>query len=366
MRIVTRHLLREFLLNLFYCVSAFLAMFILIDIFANISDLVSSGAPFSMFLLYYGSIILEALDSLLPASLLMATLYTFWQLSRSNEVTAMRASGISIYQIMMPFIMVGLVVSVGTFVVKETVTPKAVFWADAFKHNDFKSVEKMVYGNQAFFNSRDYRAWQITALDLKKPNYLKGVKITKERPDGSRMYDINAVEGFYMDRQWWLTGVQIQNYDKNNNPVGKLIPPKSDPNNIREFPELTEEAEMFVAGVKKWEYLSARDIATYMKYNPNMSDKNYASRKFDIHTRLAMPWGCLIVVIFGIPVGVQGGRSNALTGIISAIGMFFAFYAFSQVGIFLGKREILSPALGAWLPNMVFFCFGTIMVWRAR
>jgi lipopolysaccharide export system permease protein len=366
MRIVTKHLLREFLQNLFYCVAAFLAMFILIDIFAHISDLVSSGAPLSKLALYYGSIILEALDSLLPASLLMATLYTFWQLSRSNEVTAMRASGISIYQIMLPFIIVGFIASVATLVIKETVTPNAVFWADAFKHNDFKPLDEMVYGNQAFYNSRDYRAWQITELDLKKPNQLKGVKITKERPDGSRMYDINAVEGFYMDQQWWLTGVQIQNYDKNNNPVGRLVPSKSDPDEIREFPGLTEEAEMFTSGVKSWEYLSARDIALYIKYNPNMSSKNLASREFDIHSRLAMPWGCLIVVIFGIPVGVQGGRRNALTGIIMAIGMFFAFYAFSQVGIFLGKREIVSPVIGAWLPNIVFFCFGSIMVWRAR
>lgn len=366
MRIVTRHLLHEFLLNLFYCITAFLAMFILIDIFAHISDLISAKPPLINLAVYYGSIILEALDSLLPASLLMATLYTFWQLSRSNEVTAMRASGISIYQIMLPFILVGLFASVGTLVVKETVTPKAVFWADAFKKNDFKPLDEMVYGNQAFYNSRDYRAWQITELDLKTPNHLKGVKITKERPDGSRMYDINAVEGFYMDRQWWLTGVQIQHYDKNNNPVGHLKPSISAPDKITEFPELTEESEMFAANVKNWEYLSARDIATYMKYNPNMSKKNYASRKFDIHSRLAMPWGCLIVVVFGIPVGVQGGRKNALTGIIMAISMFFAFYAFSQVGIFLGKREIFSPAIGAWLPNIVFFFFGIIMVWRAR
>ncbi len=366
MRIVTRHLLHEFLLNLFFCVTAFLAMFILIDIFAHISDLLTSGSSVLTLLAYYGSIILESLDSLLPASLLMATLYTFWQLSRSNEVTAMRASGISIYQIMMPFVIVGLLVSAGIFTVKETITPKAVFWADAFKHNDFKPLDKMIYGNQAFYNSRDYRAWQVTEFDLKKPNYLKGVKVTQERPDGTRMYDINAVEGYYMDKQWWLTGVQIQHYDKNNNPVGKLVPPKSDRNNIREFPELTEESEMFVAGVKKWEYLSARDIALYIKYNPNMSEKNYASRIFDIHSRLAMPWACLIVVIFGIPVGVQGGRSNALTGIITAIGMFFAFYAFSQVGIFFGKREIISPILGAWLPNIVFLFFGVIMIRRAR
>ncbi|MCK5528137.1 MAG: LptF/LptG family permease [Kiritimatiellae bacterium] len=366
MRIVTRHLLHEFLLNLFYCVAAFLTMFILIDIFAHISDLVSSGVVFSKLLLYYGSIILEALDSLLPAALLMSTLYTFWQLSRSNEVTAMRASGISIFQIMLPFILVGLFFSVTTLVIKETVTPKAVFWADAFKKNDFKPLDKVLYGNQAFVNSRDGRVWQITEFDLKKPNYLKGVKITTERPDGSSIYDINAVEGFYMDKQWWLTGVQVQNYDKNNNPIGKLIPIKSDPDNIRQFSELTEEAAVFSTGVKGWENFSARDIIRYMKYNPNMSDVNRASRTFDIHTRLAMPWGCLIVVILGIPTGVQGGRRNALTGIIMAIGLFFSFYAFSQVGIFLGKREIVSPVVGAWLPNIVFFCFGTVMVWRAR
>ncbi len=366
MKIVTKHLLKEFLLNLFYCIFAFTIMFIIIDVFDKISDLIAAKPPIEKILLYYLSIILEAFDSLLPASLLMATLYTFWQLSRNNEITAMRASGISIYQIMLPFIVVGIILSLSTFAVKETVTPKLVFWAKSFSHNDFKPLDKMIYGNQAFYNSRDHRIWMITELDLKHPNHLKGVKITKERPDRTRICDINAVEGFYMDKQWWLTGVQIQKYDEKNNPVGKLVPHESNPEDIRQFPELTEDADLFSAGVKDWQYLSAREIAQYIKFNPNMSKKNLAYRKYDIQSRMAAPWACLIVVILGIPVGMQGGRKNALTGIISAIALFFAYYAFTQIGMFAGKREIIPPELGAWLPNIVFFFFGLFVIWRAR
>jgi lipopolysaccharide export LptBFGC system permease protein LptF len=49
-----------------------------------------------------------------------------------------------------------------------------------------------------------------------------------------------------------------------------------------------------------------------------------------------------------------------------AISLFFAFYAVSQVGIFIGKRDIVWPWVGAWLPNIVFLASGGFMIWRMR
>jgi lipopolysaccharide export system permease protein len=366
MRIVTKHLLREYLLHLFYCVVAFLMMFVLYDLIAHIAEIMSGDAPAYKVLAYYLSIVLESLYQLLPASLLLATLYTLWQLSRSNEITAMRASGISLYSIMGPFLAVGIIASVLTIGVNEFVTPRLAFWAEAFKKNDFKELKAMAFPNQAHYSSRKRRLWHISVLDLKQPNVVNGVKITNERDDGTRSSEINAHQGFYMDGQWWLVGTQIQKFDTDDGPIGGLVPPISDPDDIRQFDELSVDPVNFAAGVKEWEHLSSMDMYRFVQNNPNMSPRSRAYRHYDIHARLAGPWACFIVTLFAIPAGLRGSRRNALVGIFMAIGMFFAYYTFTQVGMFLGKREMIPPPLGAWLPNLLFLWAGVIMVWRAR
>ena len=145
MQIVTKHLLREYLIHLFYCVVAFLMMFVLYDLIDHMAEIMAGDAPVYKVLAYYLSIILESLYQLLPASLLLATLYTLWQLSRSNEITAMRASGISLYRIMAPFLCVGVLASIFTIGVNELATPRLTFWAEAFKKNKFEELKAMAY-----------------------------------------------------------------------------------------------------------------------------------------------------------------------------------------------------------------------------
>jgi lipopolysaccharide export system permease protein len=81
---------------------------------------------------------------------------------------------------------------------------------------------------------------------------------------------------------------------------------------------------------------------------------------------MAMPWACFIATLLGIPAGTVTGRQGAMMAILSAIGCFFAFYALVHVGIFLGKREVVAPWLGAWLPDIAFAAAGAWWVATMR
>lgn len=365
MTTIDKYLLREYLIPVGYCLAAFCMIFVVYDLFDHLSDFLEAATPWTLALRYYVFFLTPVLEYLVPASLLLATLYTLWQFARNNELTAMRASGISLYRIMLPFLAVGMLFSLGTAVVRETVGPYAALWATRFVQNDFKAPEHNVQRDRAYYNRSTHRLWLIEEIDLDDPHRLVGVKITQERPDRSRVRQILADRAEYLDGEWWLFDAKERAYNEAGYPVAGLAPVPGSADGVV-APYLTEEPADFVNEIRPWEFLSALAMWRYLEAHPHLSAETAAQKRFDFHNRLATPWACLVVTLFGIPAGARSGRQSVLSGILLAISFFFGFYAFSQMGIFLGKRQILWPWLAAWLPNITFLGAGGWMAMRMR
>jgi lipopolysaccharide export system permease protein len=367
MKLVDRYLTREYLVPVTYCLFAFGMIFVVIDLFDNIGKFLEAGTPPLTIGRYYLCTLAPVLEFLAPASLLLATLYTLWQLTRNNELIAMRASGISLYRIMLPFLAVGLIASLLSALVKEHVAPRVGLWAEEFRASRFTVPHPpRIYYDRAFFNSTDHRLWHVEEYDMDDPGKLLRVKITQERADRTREKVMVADKAQYLDGEWWFVNLRVQEFDEHDNPLGKLEPVPATPGAAVSIPGMSEEPSMFINEIKPWEMLTATEMATYIRQRPDLSAENYASKRFDLHQRLAMPWACLIVTLFGIPAGAKGGRQSAISGIFMSIGLFFGFYALMQLGMILGKREIVWPWLGAWLSNLVFFVAGLIMLARMK
>jgi len=363
MKLMDKYLLREYMVPVVYCMIAFPMVFVVYDLFDHLSKFIEAGTALVVTVRYYLCVLTSALEYFVPASLLLATLYTLWRLTRKNELTAMRASGVSLYRIMLPFLIVGLIFSITSAIIKETVAPMAQQWADDFSKNGYREPEHKFYPDRAFYNSTTRRLWLINKFDLKHPHHLEGVKVTQERGDNPKAVEIIAEKAEWLDGQWWFFNGRVQRYNANGSLDGE---PESLSPLGAEMQALTEEPSSFVREVKPWEFLSTLEMIRYLNSHPDLSNQAIARKKFDLHSRLAMPWACFIVMLFGIPVGAKSGRQNLLAGIFLAMAFFFGFYALTQVGLFLGKTQIIWPWLGAWLSNMVFLVVGIGMVRRMR
>lgn len=363
MKLTDKYLLRQYLVPLAYCLIAFCMVYVLYDLFDHLSRFIEAGTPLVLIIRYYLCLLTPTLEYLVPASLLLATLYTLWRLTRNNELTAMRASGVSLYRIMMPFLAVGLIFSITAAAIKETVAPQAGQWATDFKKHKFREMRHSVHFNQAYYNSAAHRLWLIEKIDLKNPHRLIGVKVKQEREDHSKAKEIVARKAEWLDGQWWFYNGHVQKFHVNESPNGK---PEALSPDGEEIPFLTEKASDFLNEIRPWEFFSSVEMVQYLASHPDLSDEDIARRKFDLHSRLAMPWACLIVTLFGIPAGARSGRQSALAGVLLAVAFFFGFYALTQLGMFLGKTQVIWPWLGAWLSNIIFLITGTNMVLRMR
>jgi len=350
----------------FYCLSAFCMIFLLSNLFGNLSRLLEAAPPLRDVVLYYLCQLVPTLEYLVPSSLLLATLYTLWQLSRQNELTAMRASGVSLYRTMFPLLAVGVAFTLATAAVKETVAPGAMVWADEFYANGFSRLEEDVRRDILYYNTADDRIWFIGSLDMKKPNVFEGLKVTEERPDGTRAREWLTGKAEWLDGQWWFHEVAVRDYDEQDNPIGEPVPLNPESGSVTEMTGFGERPADILNELRDWLYLSTAQMLRYLVAHPGLSEEALASKTYDIHARMAMPWACFIVILFGIPAGAKGARHSALAGIFLAVAFFFLYYTLSQAGLFLAKRQMLSPWIGAWLSNMVFFAAGVLMLVRMR
>lgn len=359
MRILDKYLLREYLVPVAYCLLAFSMIFVISDLFANVTDFMDVHTPLLLIVLYYLAVLAPNLEFLIPASLLLATLYSLWQLCRNNELTAMRATGVSFGRITMPFLAVGLVATFVSAGLKETVAPAANQWAEDFKHNDFKPLKQRLRRDQRYYNSHAHRQWHIGYFDLNDPTRLYRVEVEEEREDGTPSRTLLAKKALWLDGEWWFFSLAEQLYTREGYPKGDLT--RIAGSNYGKRLVFPERPEDFVTEAKGWMFLNTAQMIRYLSTRPDLSKDELARKWFDIHSRLAMPWACLIVTLFGIPVGIQHGRQSALNGVFIAVALFFGFYALMQVGLLLGKSRIIWPWLGAWLSNIVFLSAGVIM-----
>lgn len=366
MKLIDRYILKLLIVPVIYCLGGFLMIIVISEVFGDVSRILEAQPSWHIVVRFYISILAPMLRYLVPSALMLATLYTLFGLTRNSELIAMRASGISIYRLMMPFLLVGLFFSILSAILNEFWVPRAYAWSEEMKATRFNTQTVETQQSSIFLNIQDYRRWQIQQLDPKEPHALTGVEIKQEYEDGSREYIITAPRAEFLDGQWWFFDPMIQRFGDSDNPIGNPVALGPNTNSIVEMRQFQENPAMIASAAKPWEYLNGREMLYHIRANRDLPKKNIYSRLYSFHNHLAMPWASMIVILFAIPAGARTARQGVMSAVFSAIAMMAGFYALAQLGLVLGSTGTIPPWLGAWLSNIVFGTFGLYHLFHLR
>src|SRR5438045_5488691 len=125
MRLLDRYLLRELLIPLCYCLGGFLVFWIAFDLFSDLGAFQQEKLKPLEIGEYYLALLPKLLqDIVAPAALLLALLYTLTNHARHHELTAMRAAGVSLWRLCLPYLGVGLAGTVCLFALNEFCVPR--------------------------------------------------------------------------------------------------------------------------------------------------------------------------------------------------------------------------------------------------
>jgi lipopolysaccharide export system permease protein len=366
-------LLRELFAPLAYCLGALVLLGNCFSLFGELSELQERKLHLLDVLEYCAAITPEFLVMILPITLLLALLYTLTNLSRANELTAMRAAGISLTRICAPYFAVGCALSVALFVTNEFVVPFSTGWKN---HILARYVQKPgdvdlknEFPNFGFTNERGHRAWFMTEYRVAAAEMIKP-EVKWYARDGS-IQQLLADHAVRTNGVWTFYNAAEYSQANTNAPlVPSLI------TNMLAMPEFDETPKQIRSEIKIINYQSLKkdrssdiplaDIFAYLRLHPNLPPKDSGWLFTKFHGRIAAPWTCLVVVLIAIPFGAATGRRNLFVGVASSIFICFGYFVFQQIGLALGSSGYLPAWLGAWLPNLIFCALGVVLMMRVR
>ena len=209
MRILTRYILREYVIPLFYCLAGFISIYVLFELFGSFSRLADSDLPVLVIVEYFIAYLAPFFEWLAPAALMLAALYTMWSFCRHSELVAMRANGVSFGAISRPILFVALLMAAAVAWINEVYVPRKAQWAKQLKTERFDSAKMATSDNIVFRNVRDFRTWAIGGLATPDAKHLRDVRVTVDGADGVRRLSVTAPFADYRDGEWWFKNAEV-------------------------------------------------------------------------------------------------------------------------------------------------------------
>lgn len=352
MKILEKYLVKKFLATQLFALIAFAAIFIIIDIIGFLDKFIDHSVSFPMLIQYYIFYLPYIIILTLPVATLLASLFSVGQLSRYNEITAMRASGLSIYRILSPLFIAGIIISLLAMYAGERFVPFA------------NQKKKDIYQNY------------VNPKKRKSKRKTKNIQLQVEENRWLliRFFDVKTNTAFK---------VSIENYDKNVL-IERIDAPKMTwqtdgwvlkQGYSRQFKNNVEFAQSFDSLKVQNLRFQPEDIARVQKKAEEMSYwelKNFIEEirrtggnpdrwLVELYLKIAFPFANLIIILFGAPLASRKTRSGSAISFGISLFVCFVYFGIIKVGQSMGHNGVLPPMLAAWIGNL-FFGAGAIYV----
>ncbi len=369
MRLLDRYLLRELMMPLSYCLCGFIVFWISFDLINELESYQRHQLTTLDIIHYYLWRLPELMVQVAPVALLLALLYALTNHARHHELVAIRAAGVGLWRMALPYFGMGLLFSLAVFYINERLVPDAGENAERILHQHEAGQEggeqRHWRRNLNFKNDYDNRIWNIAAFHMETGEMLHP-QVEWRQADGARRYLI-ADRAEPAERGWVFYNVTELLYQANKE-ISRYNTNKLALPDLPETPALIR-SEVKVAGLTnvraaKRAQLSVQEIRNYLQLHGHLSAAEYAKLSTQLHGRLAEPWTSLVVVLIALPFGAAPGRRNVFAGVAASIFICFAYFVLLKFGLALGTGGYLPAWASAWLPNALFAILGLSLTIR--
>lgn len=369
--VMDRYIAAELLMPFLFGVGAFSSVGVAVGtLFDLVRKVVESGLPLSValnvFLLKLPYFIFLAF----PMSTLLAALMTYSRLSSDSELVALRSCGVSIYRLVLPAVMLSFVVTGMTFLFNEEFVPAANYQATLTLNRALKE-EKPSFQEQNIF----YPEYQ----QVKQPNGDKAKILTRlfyaDQFDGERMKGLTIVdrsrEGLNQivvsDSAMWNPAQNT--WDFFNGTIYVVAPDSSYRNILRfDHQQLQLPRTPLDIATKSRDY-GEMNIAQAQKQleiiRMSGNDQKIRKLKVRIQEKIAFPFVCVVFGLVGAALGTRPQRKGRATSFGISVVVIFSYHLLQFISSALGIAGILSPFMSAWLPTLVGFGAGGLLLIRA-
>ncbi len=364
-RIVFPNLLDRYVTRLFswvflLVVLSGISLFIIFDLSENFDDILKYKATAGVVLNYYKYLSLQMFYEIAPIVILVTTLLTFSLLARTNEITACKALGMSLYRLALPALASALLVTFFCGYLESSVLPasneKVARLKDRIHGKETartyrRADRQWLFGQGRYiYNYIHYDPQQTSLQRLQVFDFDDQHRITR------RLYAENA--RYIGDDAWvfnngWarsFQGLDVTGYTRFKE--SKIV----------RYPETPDYFDSEIRPPEQMRYGELKDYIQELKE----SGQSVPELQVQLEDKIALPVASLIMALVALPFAFRLGRQGALYGIGLSIGLGIVFMAVFAFFTKLGEAGALPPAVAVWSPAAIFALFSSYLFLGVR
>jgi lipopolysaccharide export system permease protein len=360
-RILDRYIFREILVPFFLSMAALTLVLFIQKMFRLAELVISKGASVISIVQIFAYIMPTFFVITVPMSFLVGTLTAFSRLSSDSEVTAMKASRISLYSMTRPVMLFALISFIFTSAMSLFVVPEANHALKIHLFNLVKS--KAMIGIEPGVFSSTFDGMVLYVDKMGSLDHLEGIFISDERSakdpfaivarQGVLSADPQSLQVTLAMKQGSVHTVprDDQSYSFMSFESGKLF--------------LDISHALIRQGASEQNVEETNSLELLRKIKRSAGDQNLVIKmKNELNQRLAIPFACLLFGLIGAPLGIRKSRSGKSAGIGIALLVFLVFYMIFAVGMNLSKTGQVAPVLAFWVPNLFMAILSALFLYK--
>ncbi|SPD73886.1 Permease, YjgP/YjgQ family [uncultured Desulfobacterium sp.] len=353
MTILTRYILKEFSRLFLLCLAAFVCLYLVIDFVQKIDNFMeadASGLALIRFFLYKTPLIAVQMA---PVASLISVIVMFSLMKKNNEITALKACGLSILRLSFPVLWASLGLAAIIFIVSELLVPFA-----STRSNDIWQREVKKQDQSRFYNRSNI--WFRAQKAIYWIRHFDGTQMVMEDPSFYFFDDdffltkkIDAKRAVWIKDRWKAEDGIIQRaVDKDSYRFEMFSEMELD---------IPENPESFLRTEKKPEEMTYWELKRHAE---KTAAEGYDDTQFqvDMNMKLSLPLLSFIMVLIGIPIALSINKGGTPLAVSLGIASCFLYLIALGLGRSLGFSDVLPPMFSAWLASLIFFFLGVYLM----
>ena len=360
-QILDAYVIREWLFYFVVLLISFVGIYTVFDFFQLLGDIVRNRAGAALVLDYYRYLGPQVIYLMLPLTILVATLVNFSLLTKSNQIMAVKAAGVSLYRISLPVLAMAALLSAGMFVLGDQYLPETNQRQSAYRNEikgrpaqtSFRPDVQWIFGESG-------RLYNYRFFDPDR-NVFANLSVFEFNPS-----DFQLTRRVYARRAFWephIPGWVLEDGWKRDLHSGKVT--SFEPFAVTTFNELSEPPGYFKKEVRTSEQMSAVELRRYIQ-DLRQSGFDVVPLSVQLNRKFSYPLIAFVVSLIAIPFAFTAGRKGALSGIAVSIGIAIVYWSVSSLFEAMGNLGQLPAAAAAWSPDVLFGLGGVYLLLRVR
>ncbi len=354
------YLLKQFFYFFLVLLTGFVLIFDAFTLFDLLADIARNHIAAATVLSYFRYLIPLMVYQLAPLATLVATLVTLAILAKNNEVVALKASGISLYRVVMPLMLAGCLVSAGMFLLDDTFLPYANQRQDALR-NQIKGRPAQTYIEPArqWIFGQNSKIYNYEFFDPDR-RFFGGLNVFELDPATflirRRVYAARAVWE-PTENAWVLEGGWVRDFDSD----GHIT--RYQPFTATSLPELTEPPGYFRREVRQYYQMNWRQLGEYIA---SLRQAGFDTARLSVqwHRKFAFPLIAAVIVFLSAPFAFLVGTRGAIGGLALAVGVGIAYWSAAALFEAMGSVGQLPPLIAGWAPDAIFGFLAIYFIFR--